>query len=127
MSQLARAILATDTDQRRLIRAKLSPLFLDTFIGKATSHEMTHTGDIAYQYRIEARLGATCLVPHLEVARDNNPLAHAINRTKAQVIEAVFGEFRQDIRMIEQAVWNHDTETAGKLLNELERKMFSPE
>ena len=127
MSQLAKAILATDTNQRREILPKLSPLFLDTFDGKSTIQELTHRADIQYQYRIEARIGASCWVSRLEMARDNNPLTHAINRTKQQVIEAVFGEFRQDIRMIEQAVWNHDTETAGKLLNDLERKMFSQE
>lgn len=127
MSQLARAIVATNTGQRREVRPNLSPLFLNIFDGKASIQEVSHTPNIQCQYRIEVRLGAECWVSHFETMTQDNSLLLAIERTKAQVIEAVFGEFRQDIRMIEQAVWNHDTETAGRLLHELERKMFSPE
>jgi hypothetical protein len=51
----------------------------------------------------------------------------AINRTKQQVIEGIFGEFRPYFRRIEKAIYSYDYDKAGEILYEMERLMFEPE
>ena len=62
-----------------------------------------------------------------EYLKDEYALGHAIGRTKNQVIEAVFGEFRQDFRLIEKHLYNYEFEEAATALRRMEDKMFSTE
>jgi hypothetical protein len=48
----------------------------------------------------------------------------AVQRTKRQVVEAIFGEFRADFRSIERALYDSDIETARVMFHALEDKMF---
>jgi hypothetical protein len=57
----------------------------------------------------------------------NIALTESILRTKRQVIEGIFGEFRPHFRRIEKAIYNYNYEEAGRLLHEMERVMFEPE
>ena len=57
----------------------------------------------------------------------DHALTLAINRTKQQVIEGIFGEFRPYFRRIEKAIYDYDYDKAGELLYEMERLMFEPE
>lgn len=125
MSQVVKAIVATDTGERRVFPKGQSALFQDVFKAVSTVTEYRHT--VGSEYRIGVQLGAKTWVSELETLQSKGALHHAIERTKRQVIEAIFGEFRQDFRMIEKAIWNHEMEEAGKLLHDMERKMFEAE
>lgn len=127
MSQVVQAIAAADTGERKQITKGLSPLFTDVF---QTKSEWTETYSpekgVAKIYRIGVKIGAQAMVTEYDMITNNgnDRLAAAVNRTKRQVIEAIFGEFRQDFRSIEKAIYNHQYETAGKLLHDMEYKMF---
>lgn len=121
MSQLVKAIAATDTRERKFIPGGLSPLFTSYFSSNATSEETYHTGEVLTAYRIEARIGAQVL------AKQDADLAQAIVRTKQNVVEAIFGEFRSQFRMIDDALNRYDVEEARKILHKFEDQMFSIE
>lgn len=121
MSNIVKAISALDLGECKLLRQpKFSTeLFNDVFNGKAVAAETFDVvGMVAKRYRIEVRLGADAYI------RDGDPVYEAIKRTKRQVIEAIFGEFRSDFREIEKAIYDYNYEEAGKLLYKMEHKMF---
>mgnify|MGYP003705306865 CR=1 FL=1 len=80
-------------------------------------------------YKIGVTLGSSVMVTEQDMIEDKSgtALTQAITRTKRQIIEAVFGEFRTDIMMIERALYDHDFQKARSLLVQLEDKMFSTE
>ena len=125
MSQVVKAIAATNTGQYKVIPKGLSPLFVDVFSTKSELSDTHSTdGSVATQYRISVMIGAQCLVTEYETFAKVNALQHAINRTKCQVIEGIFGEFRMHFRRIEKAIYDHNMEEAGRLLHEMEYQMF---
>lgn len=127
MSQLVKAITAVDTGERKYIPKGLSPLFVDVFSGKSES-STTYVEDIAKVYKIGVTLGCSATVSESTLIREGStPLEEAVNRCKKQIIEAVFGEFRQDFRLIEKAIYDHNTEEAGRHLYNMEQKMYSAE
>lgn len=126
MSNLVRAIAATDTGDRKYIKQKTSKLFQDVFAMREETHTV-YTPDIARVYRIGITLGNQVMVPEHTSVQNENALTLAIERTKEQVIEAVFGEFRQDFRMIEKLLYDYDFEGAATALREMERKMYTTE
>lgn len=127
MSQLSKAITALDTGDRKYIPKGLSPLFQDIFSAKSEIFEVKNVDDIGIVYRIGCRVGATVTVSDYERMKSNNALSEAVNRTKCQVIEGIFGEFRPHFRRIEKAIYDYNYEEAGRLLHEMERVMFEPE
>ncbi len=124
MSQLSKAIIATDTGDRKYIPQKLSPLFQDIFSVKEELQQDTTPTDIGKVYRIGCKIGSQAVVSDYDY---EDALENAIMRTKRQVIEGVFGEFRPHFRRIEKAIYDHDYNEAGRLLHEMERIMFEPE
>ena len=72
------------------------------------------------EYRIMATFGARAVI-HED---DPTKLEYAVDHTKRSIIEAVFGEFRQDIRLISSYIYDRDTEKALAALRDLDRKMF---
>jgi hypothetical protein len=124
MSQLSKAIIATDTGERKYIPHKLSPLFQDIFSAKEELQQVTTPTEVGKVYRIGCKIGSQAVVSDYEY---EDALENAIMRTKRQVIEGVFGEFRPHFRRIEKAIYDHDYNEAGRLLHEMERIMFEPE
>lgn len=127
MSNLVKAIAATDTGDRKLIKQKTSRLFQDVFDVKEITQKFGPDSSVAKMYKIGVTLGNTCVVTETEYLGDENALGEAIKRTKQQVIEAVFGEFRQDFRLIERHLYNYEFEEAATALRRMEDKMFSTE
>lgn len=123
MSQLVTAIMATDTKERRVLKMKTSQLFQDLFSGREDVGEV-YSPDIGIVYKVGVTLGATTFVQDHDHLADPNALQRAIRRTKEQVIEAVFGEFRSYFRQIDIALYKHEHEEAARLLGEMEKKMF---
>ena len=124
MSQLSKAIIATDTGERKYIPHKLSPLFQDIFSAKEEIQQVTTPTDIGKVYRIGCKIGSQAVVSDYDY---EDALENAIMRTKRQVIEGVFGEFRPHFRRIEKAIYDHDYNEAGRSLHEMEHIMFEPE
>jgi len=122
MSQLSKAIQAFDTGDRKIHRLGLSPLFTDVFDAKSEWRD--DPTNILKIYKIGVKLETTAAVTDTNAMKMHNPFEEAVNRSKRQIIEAVYGEFRQYFRRIESAIYNHNMEEAGRLLHEMERVMF---
>jgi len=119
MSKVVNAIMATKEDRRRLKQTKL---FQDVFAAREDIQTVPSGTEI--QYRIGVTLGAQCWVSEMEQLKNDDSLVMAVERTKRQVIEAIFGEFRADFRSIERALYDSDIETARVMFHALEDKMF---
>ena len=119
MSQVVNAIVADKGDR---VRLKQTKLFQDVFSVRQDIQTLNPGTEI--QYRIGVTLGAQCWVDELTQLKSDNALTEAINRTKRQVIEAIFGEFRVDFRNIERALYDSDIETARVMFHALEERMF---
>lgn len=115
MSKVVSQIKAQDTGRRHVPRTKLSSVL-------SVKDELLMDAPWAYgmEYRIEAKLGAKAIIPH----DDPNQLKYAIDSTKENVIEYIFGEFRPYFRELNMALWEHDTEVAMEILKRFERQMF---
>ena len=119
MSKVVNAIMATKEDRRRLKQTKL---FHDVFAAREDIQTISPSTEI--QYRIGVTLGAQCWVSEIEKLKNDDAVELAVQRTKRQVIEAIFGEFRQDFRSIERALYDSNIEEARVMFHALEDKMF---
>lgn len=119
MSKVVNAIMATKEDRRRLKQTKL---FQDVFSIREDIQTVTAGTEI--QYRIGVTLGAQCWVSEMDKLKNDDAIEMAVQRTKRQVIEAIFGEFRQDFRSIERALYDGNIEEARVMFHALEDKMF---
>lgn len=115
MSQLAKAISAVETGERILIRKKLSPLFNDLVNVK---HESLIDPMIGMKYRIGVKLEASAVIS------DPQQTDFVVDRVRQQIVEAIFGEFRQDITRMYVALNDYDVETARAILDDLSHNMF---
>lgn len=120
MSNVVKAIVAADTGDRKFLKQKTSKLFQDVFDVREETHTI-YTPEIAKVYRIGVTIGEQVVVP------EYMHLDHGINRVKGQVIEAIFGEFRQDFRMVEKLLYDYDFEGAATALRDMEMKMYTTE
>ena len=123
MSQVVKAITAHDKGERKVFEG-FSPLFQDVFTVKSEIQEMRYE-EVAKQYRIGVTLGSQVWVSDAETIGNENALTEAIDRTKCQVIEAIFGEFRHDFMLVERALYDRDFQKARSYLTQFENKMFS--
>ena len=119
MSQLVKAVQYVDTKDRVIINKGFSPLFTDLVEVKSYSHQDCLIG---HKYRIGVKIEATATIPESKILSDH--LDEAVDRVKRQIIEAVFGEFRQDFERVHMALNNYDVETARMMLIELQEKMY---
>lgn len=123
MSQVVKSITASDLGERKPIRT-YSPLFQDVFSVKETIEGVPHL--VAKLYRIGVTIGAQAWINDIDTINEVDAVEQAILRTKRSVIEAIFGEFREDILRIRGKLYDRDFNQAVILLDELERKMFEP-
>lgn len=128
MSQLVKAVMATDTGQRKTFQDdSFSPLFRDVFNQKEIISEVRDANFyISKVYKIGVTLGNEVVVSELDVVsrRNDDALQEAIDRTKRGIIEAVFGEFREDFYRIESAIYDRDFQKARSLLTKFQQKMY---
>jgi len=80
--------------------------------------------DRATVYDIQVTLGNRAYIPEYS---NGTELTEAIHRTKRSIIEAVFGEFREDFRLIEMYLYQQEFEKARQALLAMEHKMYSTE
>lgn len=129
MSQLVKAITATDTGNVRRISDSFSPLFNDLVsitskIKESTSFFTPH--EICKEYVIGVEIKDSVLIAdnlsHCNQSQD--AIEAAIRMSKLKIIEAIFGEFRQDFYRIQTALNQRDHAKASSLLVEFEKKMY---
>ena len=124
MSKLAKAVMARQTDRKVLM--DLGPVFNNTVNIKEEFSTIAHAR-WGKMYRIEARFGAQVIVDELDEIKNPNALSFAVESCKCQIVHAVFGEFQEDFRLIESALWERDFDKSRTLLSDMERKMFTTE
>lgn len=123
MSQLVKAIMSTDTGDKKLINS-FSPLFQDVFEKKEHIAEVRDSDMyLAKIYKIGVTLGAKVTVSELDAVH-GDAILEAVERTKRSIVEAVFGEFREDFYRLESAIYDRDFQKARTLLTEFQRKMY---
>ena len=127
MSQLVKAVMAHDTGNRAVLENKFSPLFVDVFEKKEHIDQTYDQCLVGKRYRIGVTLGSHTIVSEFDMMQDKDALALAIERAKRSIIEAVFGEFRQDIMQLQNAIYDRDFQKSRTILTNLEDKMFSVE
>jgi hypothetical protein len=103
-------------------RLKQTKLFQDVFAIREDIQKLNAGTEI--QYKISVTLGATCWVTEMEQFKNDDALELAVQRTKRQVVEAIFGEFRADFRSIERALYDSNIEEARVMFHTLEKRMF---
>ncbi len=108
-------IKATDTGRRSMKREPLSKLINIT--------ENVET-DVSYNYnimyRIKVEFGSNVIVP----MDDQDRLQYAIENTKRNVSEYIFGEFRPYFRELSLALWEEDVPAAMEIMARFEKQMF---
>ena len=119
MSKVVNEIMAQKGDRHRL---KQTRLFQDVFTVREDIQKLNAGTEV--QYRIGITLGSQCWVDELGQLKNDDAVINAIERTKRQVIEAIFGEFREDFRNIERALYDSNVEDARVQLHAKEKKMF---
>ena len=125
MSQLVKSVMAKDTGQRKIID-DFRPIYRDMV---SITETMTRNDiHIAQVYDIRATIGARVAVSDYDAVKEGQDvLKEAIKRTKEQIIEAVFGEFREDFMRLEMALYDRDFQKSRIILDEFRNKMFSDE
>lgn len=116
MSQLVKALLTSDTGKRVPRPPMLNRIFSKT-------EEWEQLDSFAKKYIIRAVIGTEVYVSDHHGAVDQ--LGLAVDHAKRYIIEAVFGEFRENFNMVRQALYDQDFLEASRLLEEFETKMFT--
>jgi hypothetical protein len=129
MSQLVRAIKAHDTNKEIAVQSSLSSLLKDVLhIDSSLSLDLPNRLRI---YEIGVKLGRQWMIDEDSLYRSNIDLIKiGKEQAKLEIIEAVFGEFREDFIKLKRALYEHSypyNEKALKILKEFETKMFSEE
>jgi len=115
MSKVVSMIRASGTGRRSLKKERLSKI-MNIYENVETTLETKFNTE----YRIDVRLGAKAIV----AAYDDDHLKYAIEDTKRNVIEYIFGEFRPYFRELSMALWDEDTKAAMEILERFEKQMF---
>lgn len=115
MSKVVSMIKATDTGRRSLKRDRLSKV-----INIRETVETDVTVNYGIMYRIKVEFGANAIVP----MDDKDRLEYAIENTKRNVAEYIFGEFRPYFRELSLALWEEDVPAAMEIMSRFEKQMF---
>lgn len=115
MSKLSEMIRASQTNERRCV---MTPLMSLTSIMESPNTD--RLSPMYYVYSFKAELGCEATVQYGATGE----LDAKLKVIRRQVIEAVFGEFRDDIHAIQRALMSYDTQKASDATDELYRRMF---
>ena len=89
---------------------------------KTTSYE---TLPWQVEYSLECKIGSTFVVQPGNSLHDTAvSVQSALYRCKRQILEEIFGEFRQDLYNLDVALYNQDYEKAKTLLDGVIKNMF---
>jgi hypothetical protein len=128
MSQLVRAIKAHRTTKEKAVQSSLSGLLKDVL--HIDSSLLSNPCRLSI-YEICVKIGRSYFIDEDSLYRSNIDLVEVgIEQVKLEIIEAIFGEFREDFIKLRRALYEEcypPSEKALKILKEFETKMFSEE
>lgn len=116
MSRVVSQIRATDTGRRHIKKIPLSKMMS---IEDSVNKETVYTSGI--EYKIEVKFGARAIIDY---DKRSDELRYAIDATKTNVIEFIFGEFRPYFGELNMALWENDIDAAREILSNFEKQMF---
>lgn len=119
MSRIARAVYAKETGNKRYVEE--SKIFSNIFKKEESITESYMNPLIEKQYRITVKLEKDAWVNSTDTEWK---LSESIHETKKMIIEAVFGEFREDLMLLRESILNRDQDAALRQLYELDKRMF---
>lgn len=119
MSRIARAVYAKETGNKRYVEE--SKIFSNIFKKEESITESYMNPLIQKQYRITVKLEKDAWVNSTDTEWK---LSESIHETKKMIIEAVFGEFREDLMLLRESILNRDQDAALRQLYELDKRMF---
>ena len=120
MSRLSDKIYSEDLHTTR---------FVDNFkrlkLNEAVYPTTEYTAENAKEYRFGISIHTKALIT--DSPKSDAALQHiyAMKHARELIIEEVFGEFRQPINEIRDALYNRDWKEADELLHKLHRQMFT--
>lgn len=115
MSKLAFMIQASQTNERRHV---FSPLV--DFKSSVESMPSAMHSPMHYVYKLKAEFGCTAIVQY----GNQGELDSKLRTIRHQVVNEVFGEFRDDIYAIQRALIDYDTVKAAELVQAMYVRMF---
>lgn len=115
MSKLSEMIQASMTNERRAVVTPVA-----SFTSIVESPNSAQLSPIFYVYSLKAEFGCSATVQYGAEGHLNSKL----KVVRLQVVEAIFGEFREDIHAIERALMNYDTDKAMELVGKMHNRMF---
>jgi hypothetical protein len=117
MSELSKQIKAVQTNVRKPI---YSPM--QSYLSVQSDHTSLDRGNIGSVYNLGVTLQTSVIItegPHI-----SDRLQTALEETKRGIIQAVFGEFREDLHNIRNLAYNFDSDGVLDAVRKLESRMF---
>ncbi len=114
MSKLAEMIQAAQTNARRCV---MTPIASFT---SSVNEPPALTSQVHYVYSLKAEFGCNATVQY----GAKSDLDAKLKLVRRQVVEAIFGEFREDIYAIQRAFINYDADKAVELVGAMYKRMF---
>lgn len=114
MSKLAKEVFADHGISRRAV---VSNSLLSDILTVESIEQISPT---FREYCISANFQCRTLLPE----NDSDALEYAVKTSKRSVVEAVFGEFREDFYKIHNALQEQNIHKAQKLLHNMQYRMF---
>lgn len=115
MSKLASMIQAAQTGERRHV---FSPLV--NFKSSVEELPSLNYSPMHYVYKLKAEFGCNVTVKY----GNQGELDSKLRMIRHQVVNDVFGEFRDDIYAIQRALADYDTGKAAELVQDMYVRMF---
>lgn len=113
MSKLAEMIQAAQTNERRHVFTPLIDI-------RSEVHPVNRARPDHYIYELKAAFGCNVTIKF----GDHGEADHKLKMIRRQVIEAVFGEFRENLHEIQRALANYDCAAATEAVKDLYDRMF---
>lgn len=116
MSELIKQVKAYQTNTRKPFIGKMDDLLT------VDSGFSPLAGRVATQYRLKVELGCDVMIQ--EGPNMGERAERALVEVRHSIIQAVFGEFREDLCRIKHLAYNFDSDGVIDAVRALENKMF---
>lgn len=117
MSKLSENLKAYNTGARYAKQPRM-----DSVSFKSDSYELS---PYLMEYTLECNIGTKFYVESgVSTAQAANEIKYVTGKAQRQILEEIFGEFRQDLYNLDLALYNQDYRKATALLDNVMKNMF---